>query len=270
RGLDHHEHDQHQLQRDDGFGDARGPHERAEHEQHHRQPAHQPAGDAGQPVAQPVDDRQGKAEGDGLHHQRSGHHPAEALHWVLRGLFPLRDGVLAHAGSSPSRVRASPAVTTEPVISTPPPDSSCSTVAPSSTRLTAVSNAVGKSGSATTRSSPKSSLASLPSCPPGMARGDELRVTTTSCTTGSSASRMPRASLSRMIDTTSASLRNANSPSSASATAAAPAGLCAASSSTVGADRARSRRAGSCTAANASRTVSTSSERSLPAPRNAS
>ena len=129
-------------------------------------------------------------------------------------------------GGPASSVRASPAVTTEPVTSTPDPPS-CSS--PSSASRTAVSIASSSRGSTATRSAPKTSTASAARSSAGSRRGEEFSVTTISSSTGSSAASMPRTSLSPSTATTPTSRRKENDSWSAATVAAAPAGLCAAS-----------------------------------------
>ena len=103
-----------------------------------------------------------------------------------------------------------------------------------------------------------------------MARGDVFCVITTSVSTGSSASMMPRASLSPKMPSTPIRRVKSKSRSSAAASACAPCGLWVASMKVVGVARTRSRRPGEVVAAKPSRTVSASSVRSDDAPRNAS
>ena len=80
-----------------------------------------------------------------------------------------------------------------------------------------------------------------------------------------------RTSLSPSTATTPISRRNENDSASAATVAAIPCGLCAASTSTVGALRSASSRPGELTPSSASRTTSTSiTPVSAPAPRNAS
>src|SRR5690606_21808321 len=250
--------------------ERRHQHQPGQH-RHHGEPG------AGNAPAELPHHRQREQEDDELENQGARHHPAQPLPRVphARGRhrqtgFVLRQLVLAHAGSLPNRARASPAVTTEPVITTPPPETGSWGWEVSSASWTAVSTASSNRGSTTIRSGPKTSLAMRANSSGFTARGEELRVMTTSSTTGSSAPRMPDASLSPSTPTTATSLRKENSELSVSASARAPCGLCAASTSTAGADRTRSNRPGVITLANASRTTSSVCLCSAPAPRTAS
>ena len=80
-----------------------------------------------------------------------------------------------------------------------------------------------------------------------MARGDDVRVTTTSSSTVSSASSSSAASLSFITATTPTRRAKVNESWMASRRARAPAGLCAASTSTVGLRRTISSRPGEST-----------------------
>ncbi len=97
-------------------------------------------------------------------------------------------------------------------------------------------------------------------------------MTTTSAKTGSKASSSPRTFLSPLAPTTPMSRLNWKASPTASAATLAPAGLCAASRTTVGERRTTSIRPGEATEAKARRTVSTSSGsgRWAPTPKNAS
>ncbi|CAM5676160.1 hypothetical protein SVIOM342S_07196 [Streptomyces violaceorubidus] len=85
-------------------------------------------------------------------------------------------------------------------------------------------------------------------------------MTTTSAKTGSKASRSPRTFLSPLAPTTPMRRLNWKASPTASAVTRAPAGLCAASRTTVGERRTTSIRPGEATEAKALRTVSTSSD----------
>ncbi len=95
---------------------------------------------------------------------------------------------------------------------------------------------------------------------------------TTSAKIGSNASSSPRTFLSPLAPTTPISRLKSKASPTASAVTRAPAGLCAASSTTVGDRRTTSMRPGEETAAKALRTVSMSSgsARTAPTPKNAS
>src|SRR5918996_4862122 len=190
-------------------------------------------------------DRDGERDDHGLHREDHGGDPVHVL--------------------LPSSIRASPAVTTDPVTRTPPPPSGASC----SASPTATSMASGIVAAWYTLSSPKIWSASPTRSPSRIERGDEFSVATTRSTTGSSSLRMPSTSLSRSTATTPTRLPNVNSSVTVSAKACAPAGLCAASSSTGVPRRNTSRRPGDPTRAKAARTASASSA-SRPPPRNAS
>src|SRR5205823_1560116 len=106
-----------------------------------------------------------------------------------------REGWLADGsgGSSPpagpSSLRASPAVMTDPVISTAPLPGPVSATA-SSASATAASIASSRRGADRTRSSPKISAASSAVSSGSIDRSEELRVTTTSSSSGSSSARI--------------------------------------------------------------------------------
>src|SRR5450432_920672 len=146
-----------------------------------------------------------------------------------------------HPAPSPvSSSRASPAVTTEPVISiaVPPvalPGPAASDVSPvsgplspavdSSARLTAISMASSSRSAVCTRSGPNTSLARSASCSGAIDRAEEFAVTTTAAATGSSWSRIPATSLSALTARTAISSPNPNDSVSACAVAVIPPGL---------------------------------------------
>ena len=143
-------------------------------------------------------------------------------------------------------VRTSAAIVIEPVASTPPP---------------AAPSGLGDPDASSSASSSRCGhvhpvlaedlLGELAELLGGIARGDDDRVTTISSSIGSSASRMPSASLSASTPTTPTSRVKVNASCTASARTAAPAGLCAASTRTVGLRRTTSSRPGESTPANA-------------------
>lgn len=158
---------------------------------------------------------------------------------------------------------------TLPVTSTPEPPSAWSS--PASASSIASSIASGRRGETLTRSAPKTSTASAPSSSAGSARSELFWVTTSSAHTSSSAASIPVTSLPRTAPTTPTRRVKSKDSRIASTVAVMPAGLCAASMSTLGLVRTRSSRPGERTAANAARTVSCSiGPVAAPAPRNAS
>src|SRR5664280_1156248 len=100
-------------------------------------------------------------------------------------------------------------------------------------------------------------------------RSRDRAVPTTVCSTGSSAAKTPATSLSASMPTTPTSRSKANASTKVATSAAAPAGLCAASSTTVGLVRTVSSRPGDTTAAIPARTAS-SARSPRPPPRKAS
>src|SRR5439155_16498117 len=105
-----------------------------------------------------------------------------------------------HAERPVSRVRASPAVITLPVTSTPDPPRASS--GPASASSIASSSASGRFGETLTRSAPNTTTASAPSSSAGMARGELFWVTTSSAQISSSAASIPATSLPRTAPTT--------------------------------------------------------------------
>src|SRR4051794_3547751 len=168
------------------------------------------------------------------------------------GLEPEHDrGERPHCASfglRTSRLRASPAVMTEPVMSTPPVPSA--TAFSSASRI-ASSMASIRWGRTSTRSSPKTSAANSPSSSAGIERSTKLfRVQTTVSMIGSKASRRPYTSLSFMQPRTPMSGWNWNASETVAAVAWAPCGLWAASTMMVGLVRTTSIRPGLVTFSN--------------------
>src|SRR5690606_41554366 len=157
------------------------------HEHGEGEPGDHRDAERGSALAELRQHQQGERHDDRLERERGGVHAPQTPERVGGG----------HAGSLPKRARASPAVTTDPVMTTPTPDSP-----PSSASSPACSTAVFSTGSTLTRSAPNTSAASAPSSSGSIARGEELAVTTTSCSTGSSSVRMPRTSFSRITPST--------------------------------------------------------------------
>src|SRR6185437_6564661 len=211
-------------------------------------------------------DRDGEPDDDGLEDQHDAAELPDALaferdietaHDSSAAVNEWREGWLAGAsgGSSPpdgpSSLRASPAVMTDPVISTAPPPGPASATA-SSASVTAASIASSRRGADRTRSSPKISAASSAVSSGSNDRSEELRVTTSS-------SSIPATSLSPLAAKTPVTWSKLNDSSIPATVAAMPAGLCAASMTMVGLRLMTSSRPGDVTFANASRTRSTSS-----------
>src|SRR3954452_7471120 len=105
-----------------------------------------------------------------------------------------------HDRAPESSVRASPAVTTLPVTSTPEPPRAPSR--PASASAIADASASGSSGCTLTRSAPNTSTASAPSSSGGIARGELFWVTTSSAQMSSSAVSIPATSLPTTPPTT--------------------------------------------------------------------
>ena len=156
-------------------------------------------------------------------------------------------------------MRASPAVTTEPVTSTAPEPSGSPNASPASARAAAWSIASESRWATLTRSSSKMPSATSARASAAIARAVEFWVQITWARRGSSAASRPSASLSSITPTTPISGAKVNESSSAWARASAPWGLWAASSTIVGLRRTTSSRAGEVTPAKASRTRSASS-----------
>ncbi len=97
--------------------------------------------------------------------------------------------------AAPAGVRASPAVITLPVTSTPDPPRASS--GPASASSIASDTASASRGETLTRSAPKTSTASAPSSSAGIARGELFWVTTSSAQMSSSAASIPCTSLPR-------------------------------------------------------------------------
>src|SRR5580693_140788 len=151
-----------------------------------------------------------------------------------------------------SSSRASPAVITDPVISrTAVPGGP-----PSADPASAASASLA---TARTRSGPNTALASSASLAGSADRGEELAVTTSSETTGSSSSRIAGTSLSSLTARMAIRSVAANDSLSAATVAAIPAGLCAASTIVTGLRRTTSSRPGDDIFRNASRTSPSSS-----------
>src|SRR6185312_16119415 len=157
-----------------------------------------------QPVVGGGDNGQRQQHYDRFQDQRARHDTAEALPWVRSrlagdigltsrlagdigltsrlagdtGLGGLRLRLLGHSGSFPNSVRAAPAVTTEPVITTPAPPNPSPSLPDSSTSAVAISIASGSVAAVTTRSGPNRSSARNARASTSSARGDPLWVTT--------------------------------------------------------------------------------------------
>src|SRR5689334_6808901 len=190
-------------------------------------------------------DRDGEPDHDRRHDQHGGAQPSH------RAPPP---------GPPASSSRASPAVITEPVISTPvlPSPPSASEMA-SSASPTAISIASSIRSACRTRSGPSTVPASSRSLAGAIDRLEELAVTTSSVTTGSSWSRIAGTSLSSLTARMPIRPVKLNASVSASRLAAIPAGLCAESTMTVGLRRTTSSRPGEDICRNASLTRSSSS-----------
>src|ERR1700761_4785606 len=206
--------------------------------------------------------RLGRLVGHGFAHDRS----AAVKEW--RPVPPSATGRSVVGASGVSNRRASPTVMTEPVISTPPPPGRSGSGV-SSARPTAISMASSIRSATCTRSRPNTSLARSASSSAGIERSEELRVTTTSDSTGSSSSRMPATSLSALIASTPTRRLKLNASFTAATVAAMPAGLWAASPITVGLRRSTSSRPGERRPAKAWRIRSTSSGARVPPPSSA-
>ena len=131
--------DSEHVQRNHGVDNPRLVHEREANEQQHSQANHYGVVKRGpqRAVVKLVQKWQRQHEGEQLHGQRAGHHhPAKLLERVFdrclaetertdfrfRHLVAVGAAGLTHAGSFPNIARASPAVTTEPVMTIPEPD----------------------------------------------------------------------------------------------------------------------------------------------------
>src|SRR3984885_5037891 len=161
-----------------------------------------------------------------------------------------------------SSSRASPAVITDPVISrtaVPGGPPSADPASASSASPTPSSIASSSLATARTRSGPNTALASSASLAGSADRGEELAVTTSSETTGSSASRIAGTSLSSLTARMAIRSVAANASSRAATVAAIPAGLCAASTIVTGLRRTISSRPGDDMIRNAPRTSPSSS-----------
>src|SRR5271167_2834588 len=227
-----------------------------EKDQHRRQSQQVRQSARTQPAADRADHRQRQQHHDRLEDQRAGRDTAKAFPRVGFRPFGWLGG-RRHEGSRPNNERAAPAVTTEPVMTMPVPEKASSWA--SSISAVAVSMASRRLPTVITRSGPKYCCATNASDSTSNARGDPLWVITIRSNTGSSAARMPPTSLSPITLTTPTRNRKSNSSASVWASAAAPAGLCAASTNTVGALRIRSNRPGLLAAANPALTASMSS-----------
>src|SRR4051794_23012027 len=166
--------------------------------QHNRQPDQVGAGDRRQPAVGRRDDGQREQHHDGFQDQCARHHPTEALPRVRPGR-PV--WLIAHSGSRPKSVRAAPAVTTDPVMTTPLPEKPSPPWPASSTSAVAVSMASGRLADAITRSGPNRSSARVARLSTSRARGEPLLVTMIWSKAGSSAARMPSTSFSAITET---------------------------------------------------------------------
>src|SRR5271157_3796503 len=232
-----------------------------------------PAGQAAVRVLTDDGDRDREPDDDRFHDQHRAaqlpdalplHRYAEPAHESSAAVNGWREGWLADGsgGSSPpagpSSLRASPAVMTDPVISTPPVPGPAS-VTDSSASPTAMSIASSSRSAEATRSSPKISAASSAVSPGSIDRSEELRVTTMSVSSGSSSASMPATSLSPLAAKTPVRWLKVNDSGTAATVAAIPAGLWAASMMMVGLRLMTSSRPGEVTHPKASRTRSASS-----------
>src|SRR5699024_4458827 len=184
-------------------------------------------------VVDPGDHREHQADHDRLEDERAGHDPPQALPRVdrrrvalaerARPVLPVRRGLLCHCASFPKRVRTAPAVTTDPVTSTPTPEVSSSAVGSGTpTRSSAALTASARVSTTWTRWAVKRSSAIRASSSASSARGEDARVTTTSSTTGSSAARNASVSFPSSMATTATRRRKSNSEVTASARARPP------------------------------------------------
>src|SRR3954454_15436603 len=217
--------------------------------------------EAGQPRSGLRDAARDEQGGDPLQEEDGGRRAVER---------PARADRVGRGHESPlSSVRVSPAVITLPVTSTPArPRAS---PGPASASSIADTRASVSRGCTLTRSAPKTSTARAPSSSACIARGEVFWVTTSSAQMSSSAASMPATSLPRTTPTTPTSRVKSKDSRTASTVAATPAGLWAASTSTVGLVRTRSSRPGEETAPKAARTVPCSiGPVAAPAPRKAS
>src|SRR5579871_5965598 len=243
---------------------ARAADQAAEDQGAHGQATADAARDAVTQVLHDDGDRDGEPDDDGFHDQDGAAQLPQLLHDSSAAVNEWREGWVADgsAGSSPpagaSRRRASPAVMTDPVTSTPPLPGPVSATA-SSASETAISIASSSRSADWTRSSPKISTASSAVCSGSRERSEELRVTTMSVSSGSSSARMPGTSLSPLAANTPVRRAKLNASSTPATVAAIPAGLCAASMMMVGLRLTTSRRPGELAFANDSRTRSASS-----------
>src|SRR3954454_22758496 len=217
--------------------------------------------ETGQPRSGLRDAARDEQDGDPLQQEDGGRRAVER---------PSRAGRGGRGHEPPwGSVRASPAVITLPVTSTPEPPRASS--GPASASSIPDSSASVSIGCTLTRSAPKTSTASAPSSSARMARGELFWVTTSSAHRPSSSASMPPTSLPCTQPTTPTSRVKSKDSRTAATVAAMPAGLCAASTRTVGELRTRSNRPGERTAANELRTPSCPiGPVAAPAPRKAS
>src|ERR1022692_56323 len=236
-------------------------------------------GDNGEPADQAGPGRRRVLKLDRRHDRQRDHDRLQDQH---------RRAEPPHSAPPPpvSSSRASPAVTTEPVISTAVPRGAAgpasvsdgsrppSAAVDSSARPAAISIAASSRSAVCTRSGPKICRASSASCSAGIDRGEEFAVTTTAAATGSSWSKIPATSLSALTASTAITSPKPNDSVSAWTEASIPPGLCAESIRTSGLRRTISSRPGEDIIANASATSPASSAAGLScgpaAPANAS
>src|SRR5215468_10183965 len=274
RGHDDADRDHQQLQR--GARVQRPAHPRPSHaprqaDRQHRDRAADGARGAGAHVTKRDRGHDRQRDNDGLHDQDGAaqppHESSPAVNECLAGV-PGSGGAASGGPPGTSSRRASPAVTTEPVMSTAADPGRSSSPSDSSARPTAASIASSSRSRTSTRSSPNISRATSASEATGIDRGEEFAVTTMSLSTGSSSPSTPATSLSSLTATTPISRAKLNDSVSAAMVAAIPAGLCPASTITVGLRRTTSSLPGELTLANPARTRSGSSAAELsPGPR---
>src|SRR5699024_1039511 len=129
---DHRESGQRDVHRD-GPAPALQPRRHDHRHREHADEPHLPGLEVGT-VVEPRDHREHETDHDGLEEERAGHDAAQSLPRVHRGGVCLppaggrAGGVaglgVAHCASFPNRLRAAPAVTTDPVTRTPTPETS--------------------------------------------------------------------------------------------------------------------------------------------------
>src|ERR1700677_75816 len=242
----------------------------AEHQPGNRQASPESPGRTAVQVLELDGRHDGEQEDDRLHDEDRAAEPPQQLlvcHDSSAEVKECRDGCadgVSAAGMPPSgasRMRASPAVITEPVMRTPPSPGRPA----SSARPTAMSIASSSRSATRTLYSPKISPAISASSSGSMdLASEEYLVTTISLSSGSSSARMPATSLSLLTATTPVSRVKLNSSCIAATVTAMPPGLCAASMITVGLRRSTSSLPGDRTLPNPSRTRSVS--RAAPSP----